>query len=432
MGTWANKAKSARLFLTPRRLAFLFLAAVCTVFVLAVWMRHFRIGLDVWSYGEGEITTGFLALTFAAIALVRFRGTGDRLPLILSCGFVIVGIALISSSFVTFHSPAPNPNAAPRDPMTWVFGCTVVALLMVVALYVERRLPMAQHPAREITAALFVVVLLTVALSGIHRWLPAGFVVHTNGIFPRPGNLFPALLFAIATVGYYRRLDFAHSPFDHSLYLMTGLSVASCLAASQSERQFDAPFALGVGLQFASYAMLLTGALWDNVELFEHVRRLASSDPLTGLANYRRLIDALGAEIERTKRTGRPFSLLLFDLDGLKRINDAYGHAVGSRAICRVAVALRLNCRAVDTAGRYGGDEFALILPETAKDAAREVAIRIGDAILNDEELPRLSASVGIGVYPQEGDTVLALLASADRALYQAKGRALRNLVAAQ
>jgi len=213
---------------------------------------------------------------------------------------------------------------------------------------------------------------------------------------------------------------------------LTGLSVASCLAASLSERQFDAPFALGVGLQFASYAMLLTGALWDNVELFEHVRRLASSDPLTGLANYRRLIDALGAEIERTKRTGRPFSLLLFDLDGLKRINDAYGHAVGSRAICRVAVALRLNCRAVDTAGRYGGDEFALILPETAKDAAREVAIRIGDAILNDEELPRLSASVGIGVYPQEGDTVLALLASADRALYQAKGRALRNLVAAQ
>jgi two-component system, cell cycle response regulator len=208
---------------------------------------------------------------------------------------------------------------------------------------------------------------------------------------------------------------------------MTGLSVASCLAASQSERQLDGPFALAVGLQFTSYAALLTGALLDNVKLFEHVRRLAASDPLTGLANYRRLIDALGSEVERTKRTRRPFALLLFDLDGLKRINDEYGHAVGSRAICRVAQAMQSNCRAIDTAARYGGDEFALILPETDNDAAREVARRVSEAIAKQEELPRLTASVGMAVCPQEGDSVLAILASADHALYQAKGRPLRH-----
>jgi len=428
LGTWANRSDAARAWLTPQRLAWLFFAGAIGVYALSAWFRHLGVELDIWMYGEVEITTGFLALTFAVIALVRFRGTSDRLPLVLCCGFVIVGVALISSSFVTLHSPESNPDAIHRDPTTWVIDCTIVALLMVVALYVERRLPMSRHPLREIAAALCLVVALTVALSNAHRWLPVEFVVQPQGLVPRPGNLFPALLFSIATIGYYRRLDFAHSAFDHALYLMTALSTASCLAASQSERQLDGPFALGVGLQFTSYATLLAGALLDNVKLFEKVRHLAASDPLTGLANYRRLVDALGGEIERTKRTGRPFSLLLFDLDGLKRVNDDYGHAVGSRAICRVGDALRVNSRAIDTAGRYGGDEFALILPETAKEAAREVARRIREAVAKDEELPRISVSAGVSVYPQDGDSLLAILATADRELYQEKGRTIRGL----
>ncbi len=423
-----GKSNHAGKLLTPRRLAVCFAGLAVGVFSLAVWLRHTGGGLDVWLYGEVEITTAFLALTFAALALVRFRGTSDRLPLVLSCGFLVVGIALASSGFVTAHSPAADSITAAREPMTWVLGSTVVALLMVVALYVERRLPLARHPVREISVALCLVVLLTAALGGVHRWLPAGWVADTGGIFPRPGNLFPALLFAVATIGYYRRLDYAYSPFDHSLYLMTGLSVASSMAASQSDRQLDGPFALGVGFQFASYAVLLGGALLDNVKLFEHVKRLALSDALTGLVNYRRIIDTLGDEIERTKRTGRPFSLLLFDLDGLKRINDEYGHTVGSRALCRMADALESNCRAIDTAGRYGGDEFALILPETDKDAAREVARRICEALAGEEELPRVTAKAGAAVYPHDGDSVLAILASADRALYGAKGRTLRSL----
>ena len=427
VGSWPANPNGARTHLTPRQLRWLFVAGAAGVFALAVTARHFPTGVDVWIYGEVEITTGFLALTFAAIALARFQGTNDRLPLVLSCGFVIVGVALISSSFVTFHSPEPNPNIALRDPTTWVIDCTIVALLMVAALFVERRLPMSRHPLRDIAAALCLVLALTLAIGTMHRWLPAGLVVDTGGAFPRPGNLFPALLFAIATIGYYRRLDYAHSAFDHSLYLMTGISVASCLAASQSERQLDGPFALAVGLQFASYALLFGGTLLDNVKLFENVRRMATSDPMTGLANYRRLIDATGNEIERTKRTKRPFSFLLFDLDKLKRLNDEYGHAVGSRAICRVADALRINSRAIDTVGRYGGDEFALILPETEKDAAREVARRICEAVAKEDELPRITVSVGVATYPGDGDSLLAILAAADQALYQAKGRAIRT-----
>ncbi|HEX6466697.1 MAG TPA: sensor domain-containing diguanylate cyclase, partial [Terriglobales bacterium] len=90
-------------------------------------------------------------------------------------------------------------------------------------------------------------------------------------------------------------------------------------------------------------------------ELEDHLRRLAASDPLTGLANYRHLIDALDMEIRRSNRTGREFSLLLFDMDGLKQINDSFGHLTGSQALCRTADALTLFCRDIDTAARFGG-----------------------------------------------------------------------------
>jgi diguanylate cyclase (GGDEF)-like protein len=174
--------------------------------------------------------------------------------------------------------------------------------------------------------------------------------------------------------------------------------------------------------------VLLGGALLDNVHLFENIRHLAASDPLTGLANYRRLVDTLESEIQRSRRTGRPFSLLLFDLDGLKKVNDTYGHLVGSRALCRVANVLSVNSRTIDTAARYGGDEFALILLETGRNAAQEVAHRICDRLAKDGELPPISASVGVATFAQDGETLEALVGAADQALYKTKGRTGRNL----
>ncbi len=150
---------------------------------------------------------------------------------------------------------------------------------------------------------------------------------------------------------------------------------------------------------------------------------LAVSDPLTGLANYRLLLDRLGSEIKRYGRDGRPFSILLLDLDGLKKINDAHGHVVGSLALCRIAEVLHLSCRAIDTPARYGGDEFALVLPGTPSEAARRVAQRISQRLAEDVEVPCLSASIGIAEYPRDGLTIEHLLSAADRALYEEKNR---------
>ena len=151
------------------------------------------------------------------------------------------------------------------------------------------------------------------------------------------------------------------------------------------------------------------------------VTNLAVTDHLTGLANYRKLIDVLDAEVRRSNRTGRTFSVLLIDMDHLKKINDGFGHLAGSRALCRLSDILRIYCRSIDTAARYGGDEFALVMPETEEREAQQVAARICACAAEDLEQPPISVSIGTAVYPRSSDTIDGLLEAADRAMYQMK-----------
>lgn len=155
----------------------------------------------------------------------------------------------------------------------------------------------------------------------------------------------------------------------------------------------------------------------------ESIRYLATHDALTDLANYTSLLEAFDAELRRSDRTGRPFAVLLLDLDRLKEINDTHGHVVGTRALCRLAAILKRACRSIDTAARYGGDEFAVLLVETDQTLASRVANRITDLLENDAESPSFTVSVGIAVYPFDGYTIENLLAVADRALYKNKLR---------
>ena len=157
--------------------------------------------------------------------------------------------------------------------------------------------------------------------------------------------------------------------------------------------------------------------------LEDNLRHLAATDPLTGLANHRKLAEALDAEMRRAQRTERGFAVVMLDLDGLKQINDKYGHLTGDRALRRVADALLTSCRSLDTVARYGGDEFALVLPETGPEGAAVIKRRIRQCLTLHPEEPQLSASVGVALYPRDGETIERLLLAADRALYRRKRR---------
>jgi diguanylate cyclase (GGDEF)-like protein len=151
------------------------------------------------------------------------------------------------------------------------------------------------------------------------------------------------------------------------------------------------------------------------------LRELVVTDPLTGLPNYRRLLEVLTIELARADRHGRELSVVFFDMDGLKGINDEHGHLVGSRAVCRFAETLRAACRVTDTAARYGGDEFVAVLPDTNDEGARLVIKRVTERLAADSDEPALSVSAGVAVYPRDGSTPTTLLSAADRALYVAK-----------
>jgi diguanylate cyclase (GGDEF)-like protein len=167
--------------------------------------------------------------------------------------------------------------------------------------------------------------------------------------------------------------------------------------------------------------LLLAAAAGERQRAERRLKHRSTRDPLTGLLNYRELMGVLSTEIRRCLRTGRGFAVLFLDLDGLKAINDRLGHAAGSRALCRMADALRDAGRAADTMSRYGGDEFAVVMPEGDSDAALQAAGRITARLAADKEPPKITASYGLALFPQDGDTPEALLARADVALYRMK-----------
>ena len=118
----------------------------------------------------------------------------------------------------------------------------------------------------------------------------------------------------------------------------------------------------------------------ENARLYEDARKLADRDPLTGFYNHRFLHERLGEEVVRTQRARRPLSVLMLDLDDFKLVNDTFGHLFGDRVLTWTAELIRSTLRASDIPARYGGDEFAIILPETDADEARSAAERILDA----------------------------------------------------
>jgi diguanylate cyclase (GGDEF)-like protein len=216
----------------------------------------------------------------------------------------------------------------------------------------------------------------------------------------------------------------------------TNYTMASCLIAplicqgrvegvlNLAEKQGDRIFTIDDVATVELFRQLL-GASIGNIKLFERMQRQAQTDGLTGLANHRTFYDTLEKELRRSQRYGGFISLIMIDVDNLKKTNDRYGHRAGDLVIRTISRRIADCIRNVDTAARYGGDEFAVILPSTSLTDAVHVAERMVSAVSSNpvawehEQIP-LSISAGVGQYdgsigPED------ITSRSDEALYLAK-----------
>jgi diguanylate cyclase (GGDEF)-like protein len=172
----------------------------------------------------------------------------------------------------------------------------------------------------------------------------------------------------------------------------------------------------------------------DNSIMHQNIRDMARTDGLTGLLNHRTFMEKLSEEYKRIDREGRPFSILLMDIDRFKNVNDTYGHPIGDIAIKTVARVLKDAGRSTDFAARYGGEEFAVGMVDTTSKGAGQMAERVRK-IMEKTVVTRIGAkdlmitlSIGVSSFPEDTRKTADLMGMADAALYQAK-RSGRNKV---
>ena len=222
--------------------------------------------------------------------------------------------------------------------------------------------------------------------------------------------------------------------------LVTALAVGAYLVgvlADPAELPLETAEAVGVSVNIATLVLLAYMAMVvarEQRRSRDAAITLSSIDSLTGLYNRAYFFASIEREIERSARSRRGFCLLMLDLDGLKQINDRYGHYEGDRVLRGVSEVIRYRVRRIDTAARYGGDEFVVLLPETEPSGAYVLAekIRTGASDLAIETSTiriRTSLSIGVVAFPTDGRTVDELMIAADQAMYASKRRGKNQIV---
>ncbi len=272
-----------------------------------------------------------------------------------------------------------------------------------------------------------------------------------------------ALAFAMFLFSFFRIMLFPEDLYLLSTILLAPILVAGAISGGYSPFVFfclasltmisawlrlgglrlepSTLYTISEGLTFLSIQIVIQGALAALlVSMSKHIERtirrlrsqteqltqLAHTDPLTGLANRRYLIEQLEREFDRAKRYRRPLALLYIDLDGFKSINDRFGHLFGDEILRSLAMAMRAVLRSTDLLSRIGGDEFAVLLPETTVKGAIGVANKLRKALgaygtSLGTSVPPLTFCAGVAQMRDEDETIDDLLARADQAQYSAK-----------
>ncbi|MBI4694429.1 MAG: diguanylate cyclase [Gammaproteobacteria bacterium] len=220
--------------------------------------------------------------------------------------------------------------------------------------------------------------------------------------------------------------------------LVALVNISESLVAARSASYAGATIGVGIAIGLAVFFHWLVGRLARRLERDEReLKRLAVCDSLTGLENHGQFFTLLARELERGKRFRRPVSLLMLDIDEFKAVNDTYGHQAGDSVLARLATQIHSSLRSVDSACRYGGEEFSVILPETDVYGASEIAERLRAAIAATRfEAPDglalpVTVSIGVATWPTHADGIDRLVSAADAALYRAKRGGRNRVVAA-
>lgn len=347
----------------------------CRQFYLSTDLRQFRIGVRFW-----------LAL-YVCLAFIDAEMLGGQ-PLILHL-WLVRGLYILFCAIVLFMVRRYIENPFEFDRLALLWGlCSVLWNVLI-------HLSHGQNSPVDLMIALLCIFTL-------YMFLPNNFLSH----------ILPPLTYTVAEMVY---LYFTRETFS------TGMvsAAALCLVAGN---MVGIIFTVGWQAHRRREYIMHHQDAATRIEL----QRLASTDSLTGAYNRRRILEMAAEELYRYKRYGRPFSILLLDMDHFKRVNDTYGHQRGDMVLAGFVSAMQLEKRDADCIGRVGGDEFCMILPETQPDAAANVAGRIlrrCQKILPDQDpsFDEITVSIGISQVHPEDETLDPLFARADQALYQAK-----------
>ena len=335
----------------------------------------------------------------------RLSPTYDRVVRVVSWAFILAVSAIVAASGL------------------WPETQTAIFVLMALAglflLVVHEVIPQAiLGPARPIVEGSVGITLATLL------------IVLTGGP-TSPFVVAYALIVVGAALVLPPRMTVLVTAFAVGGYLVGVLADPALLPLSEAE-------SVSVGVNIAALVLLAYMAMVvarEQRRARDAAIKLSSVDSLTGLFNRAYFFAALDREIERSARSRRGFCLLMLDLDGLKPINDQFGHFEGDRVLRGVGEVIRNRVRRIDTAARYGGDEFVVLLPETEPAGAYVLAekIRSGATELSiDTETIRIRTSLSIGVvtFPDDGRTADALMIAADLAMYASKRRGKNRIVA--
>jgi diguanylate cyclase (GGDEF)-like protein len=344
-------------------------------------------------------------------------------------------VALGGAAVIWYVSAAPTAAAADGD---WLGTAVSIAypvgdLVLIVALariLAEPRLA-GRRPLRLLAAGLAIFVVADVAYT---RLVLDG--AYSGGHWVDTLWVVAMIVFAIAAAsqaapparGAARtETAFRGEPGLLALapYAGTAAVFAVLIAANRGDEFFpNIGLVLAAGVMGAFVSLRQMLAQRDLRAAHRELAKLASTDPLTGLSNQRTLVAAIDAELERCRRRHGSCALLFLDLDHFKAINDGFGHAAGDDALRELGRTVATALRTGDTLGRWGGEEFVVLLPDVDGSAALEIAERIRATVAAHPfgAIPwPLTVSIGAAVHPEEGETRRELLVAADRALYAAK-----------